>query len=111
MTCTRTSREWRPGLADCPNAVLLPHLGSATHATRAAMSRIAGENLVAVLQGRRPANPVNPEVFGEAGGGIPDEPGAIDLRSRGRLADHDLSRSFPDRGCRAEVAWACSSFS
>ena len=52
------------GLADCPNAVLLPHLGSATHATRAAMSRIAAENLVAVLQGRRPANPVNPEVFG-----------------------------------------------
>jgi len=53
-----------PGLADCRNAVLLPHLGSATHATRAAMSRIAAENLVAVLQGRRPAHPVNPEVFG-----------------------------------------------
>ena len=53
-----------PGLSDCPSAVLLPHLGSATHATRAAMSRIAGENLVAVLQGRRPPNPVNPEVLG-----------------------------------------------
>ena len=52
------------GLADCHNALLLPHLGSATHATRAAMSRIAGENLVAVLQGRRPANPVNAEVLG-----------------------------------------------
>lgn len=51
------------GLADCPNTVLLPHLGSATHATRAAMSRIAAENVLAVLQGRRPANPVNPEVL------------------------------------------------
>jgi glyoxylate reductase len=54
-----------PGLAGCPTALLLPHLGSATHATRAAMSRIAGEDLVAVLRGRRPANPVNPEVLSE----------------------------------------------
>jgi glyoxylate reductase len=51
------------GLADCQNALLLPHLGSATHATRAAMSRIAAENLVAALQGRRPPNLVNPEVW------------------------------------------------
>jgi len=51
------------GLADCPNTVLLPHLGSATHATRAAMSRIAAENLVAALQGKRPPNLVNPEVW------------------------------------------------
>lgn len=54
------------GLADCHNAILLPHLGSATHATRAAMSRIAAENLLAVLQGRRPAHPVNPEVWRES---------------------------------------------
>lgn len=54
------------GLADCPTAVLLPHLGSATHATRAAMARIAAENLVAVLQGKRPAHPVNPEVWGDS---------------------------------------------
>ncbi|MBY0397144.1 MAG: D-glycerate dehydrogenase [Thermoleophilia bacterium] len=55
------------GLADCPNTMLLPHLGSATRDTRAAMSRIAAENLVAVLEGRRPAHPVNPEVLGAAG--------------------------------------------
>jgi glyoxylate reductase len=55
-----------PGLADCPNTLLLPHLGSATRDTRAAMARIAAENLVAALQGRRPAHPVNPEVLGEA---------------------------------------------
>jgi glyoxylate reductase len=51
------------GLADCPNAVLLPHLGSATHATRGAMSRIAAENLVAVLEGKKPPNLVNPEAW------------------------------------------------
>ena len=53
------------GLAECPNSVLLPHLGSATRDTRAAMSRIAAENLVAVFQGRRPSHMVNPEVFPE----------------------------------------------
>ena len=52
------------GLADCSNAVLLPHLGSATHATRSAMARMAAENLVAVLRGQRPPNLVNPSVLG-----------------------------------------------
>jgi glyoxylate reductase len=51
------------GLADCENALLLPHLGSATLGTRAAMSRIAAENLSAVLRGRRPPNLVNPEAW------------------------------------------------
>ncbi len=53
------------GLADCRNAVLLPHLGSSTHATRAAMSRMAGENLVAALRGVRPPNLVNAELWPE----------------------------------------------
>ncbi len=53
------------GLADCPNTLLLPHLGSATIATRAAMSRIAASNLIAALQGRRPPNLVNPELWSE----------------------------------------------
>ncbi len=52
-----------PGLADCTNAVLLPHLGSATQGVRAAMSRIAAENLLAALDGRRPPNLVNPEAW------------------------------------------------
>ncbi len=55
--------EMAEGLAECDTAVLLPHLGSATISTRAAMSRIAAENLVAVLQGRPPLNPVNPDVL------------------------------------------------
>lgn len=51
-----------PGLTECPNAVLLPHLGSATFATRAAMARMAAENIVALARGARPPNLVNPEV-------------------------------------------------
>ena len=51
-----------PGLAEAPNTVLLPHLGSATFETRARMSRIAAENVIAVLEGRTPPNLLNPEV-------------------------------------------------
>jgi glyoxylate reductase len=53
------------GLADCANAVLLPHLGSATFETRSRMSRIAAENVIAVLEGRRPPNLVNPDAWRE----------------------------------------------
>lgn len=48
-----------PGLADLPNVVVLPHLGSATTATREKMSRMAAENVLAVLAGREPPNPVD----------------------------------------------------
>lgn len=41
-----------PGLRECANAVLTPHLGSATVATRAAMARLTAENALAALQGR-----------------------------------------------------------
>jgi glyoxylate reductase len=51
------------GLADCQNAVLLPHLGSATLRTRSQMSRIAAENVIAVLEGRRPPNLLNPSAW------------------------------------------------
>lgn len=51
------------GLAACPNATLLPHLGSATAETRSAMARIAAENIVAFVNGSRPSNTVNPEVY------------------------------------------------
>ncbi len=46
------------------NVVLLPHVGSATSETRLKMATLAAENLVAALEGRRPPNVVNPEVFG-----------------------------------------------
>jgi len=48
-----------PGLAELPNVVLLPHLGSATTETRRRMAAMAAENVVAVLAGRPPPNPVN----------------------------------------------------
>ncbi len=41
----------RPGLRELPNVVLLPHIGSATHWTREAMSTIAARNVAAVLSG------------------------------------------------------------
>jgi glyoxylate reductase len=56
------------GLAECRNAVLLPHLGSATRATRAAMARMAAENVVAVLRGQRPPNLVNTELWPPSSG-------------------------------------------
>jgi len=52
-----------PGLAELPNVVLLPHLGSATHGTRTRMATLAATNIVAMLRGERPPNIVNPEVL------------------------------------------------
>ncbi len=51
------------GLALCPNTVLLPHLGSATHTTRAAMAAMAADNILALWRGERPPNLVNPEAW------------------------------------------------
>ena len=43
--------ELTAGLKELPNIVLLPHIGSATHWTRQAMSTIAARNVAAVLSG------------------------------------------------------------
>jgi len=51
------------GLYTCENAVIAPHLGSATLETRAKMATIAATNIVARLRGERPPNCVNPEVL------------------------------------------------
>jgi glyoxylate reductase len=56
------SRELR-GLK---NAVLNPHLGSATVETREEMAGIVVDNILAFLDGRRPPNVVNPEVLEKA---------------------------------------------
>ena len=53
-----------PGLLECPNAVLAPHIASASKETRLRMATMAVEDALAVLDGRRPAHPVNPEVLG-----------------------------------------------
>ena len=48
-----------PGLAELENVVVLPHLGSATTTAREQMSRMTAENVLAVLDGREPPNPIN----------------------------------------------------
>jgi glyoxylate reductase len=50
-------------LLELDNCVVVPHIASASVATRTLMATIAAENLVAALQGRMPRNPVNPEVL------------------------------------------------
>ena len=47
-----------PGLLDRDDVVLLPHIGSATVETRAAMAELAAENILAVLAGDDPPTPV-----------------------------------------------------
>jgi glyoxylate reductase len=48
-----------PGLAELPNVVLLPHMGSATWETRTRMTALAAENLLAGLSGETPPNCLN----------------------------------------------------
>lgn len=50
-------------LLDLDNVTLLPHLGSATEDTRAAMGLLAVENLMAGLSGQRPRCLLNPEAL------------------------------------------------
>jgi len=52
-----------PGLLGCENAVLIPHLGSATVQTRLAMANLAVDNLFAALEDMRPPTLLNPEVW------------------------------------------------
>jgi glyoxylate reductase len=51
-------------LMRAPNVVLLPHIGSASHATRARMAEMAVDNCLAGLRGERLPNCVNPQVYG-----------------------------------------------
>ncbi|MGD1011633.1 MAG: D-glycerate dehydrogenase [Acidimicrobiales bacterium] len=52
-----------PRLLAAPRTVLLPHIGSASFATRLAMARLATTAVADVLAGKRPVNTLNPEVF------------------------------------------------
>jgi glyoxylate reductase len=47
-----------PGLLELENAVLVPHIGSATVETRAAMAELAARNAVAIARGEQPPTPV-----------------------------------------------------
>jgi glyoxylate reductase len=52
-----------PGLVELENVVLLPHIGSASIATRSKMSEIAARNVVAFFAGQTPPTALNPEVL------------------------------------------------
>jgi glyoxylate reductase len=52
-----------PELLKCDNAVLVPHIGSATRETRDGMARLACRGLAQILRGERPPNLANPQVW------------------------------------------------
>jgi glyoxylate reductase len=52
-----------PLLLKLENVVVAPHIASASVDTRRKMSMMAAENAVAALEGRRPANLLNPEAW------------------------------------------------
>ena len=53
-------------LLSMPQVVVLPHIGSATIATRTKMAELAADNLIAGLAGKRLPHPANPAVYPEA---------------------------------------------
>mgnify|MGYP000229958348 CR=1 FL=1 len=55
--------EIHSALLACQNAVMVPHLGSATRATRGRMAEMAATNLIAALLGHPVPNCVNPDVL------------------------------------------------
>ena len=52
-----------PGLVKLSNVVLTPHLGSAALDTRERVAGILVDNAIAVIEGRRPPNIFNPEIY------------------------------------------------
>ncbi|MBW3535159.1 MAG: D-glycerate dehydrogenase [Gemmatimonadetes bacterium] len=53
-----------PGLAELPNVVLAPHIGSASRDTRDRMAVMAADNALHHLRGERAPHVVNPDVYG-----------------------------------------------
>jgi phosphoglycerate dehydrogenase-like enzyme len=52
-------------LLQLDNCLVVPHIASASYATRGKMAEMAAANLLAGLRGERLPNPVNPEVYGD----------------------------------------------
>jgi len=55
-----------PELLGMQNVVLTPHLGSAVKELREGMANVVVDNIMAVLEGRRPPNCWNAEIYGKA---------------------------------------------
>jgi glyoxylate reductase len=51
-------------LVGLDNCLVVPHIASASRATRGKMAEMAAANLLAGVRGRRLPTPVNPEVYG-----------------------------------------------
>jgi lactate dehydrogenase-like 2-hydroxyacid dehydrogenase len=47
-----------PDLLKLPNTVLLPHIASASIETRSKMAEMAAKNIISVLRGKKPINPI-----------------------------------------------------
>ena len=56
---------YEPELGQMDQAVILPHVGSATGKTRLAMGMMLADNIRAVAEGRRPEICVNQQIYGE----------------------------------------------
>jgi len=54
-------------LLGLPNCLVVPHIGSASVATRERMAVMAADNLIAALRGEVPKHLVNPEVLSRRG--------------------------------------------
>ena len=50
--------ELMPGLAELENIIITPHIASGTKGTRNKMAEMAADNIIAVLDGKDPLNPV-----------------------------------------------------
>jgi glyoxylate reductase len=57
--------EVHPRLLELDNAVIIPHLGSATVDTRNAMGDVAVDNVFAAIDGTKPPTLLNPEALAE----------------------------------------------
>lgn len=54
-----------PKLLSMQNVVMTPHVGSAVGELRAVMANVVVDNIMAVLEGRRPPNCWNADIYGE----------------------------------------------
>ena len=52
-----------PGLIPLQNVVMVPHMGSAVREVREAMANEVVDNILAILEGKRPQSCANPEVY------------------------------------------------
>jgi glyoxylate reductase len=56
-----------PGLKEMRNVVLTPHLGSAVFELREGMAHVVVDNVIAIIEGRRPPNLLNSEALDRKG--------------------------------------------